>query len=75
MKFSKSTKPLYVLLEEDSDTGENHVCGIFSTPELAKFAHDEFAMQFNNHFPTSYSIEEYFVDSQIRKILEWKQEA
>lgn len=72
IKYSKSTKPLYVLIEEDSDTGENRVCGIFSTPELAKFAHDEFDVQFNNHYPTRYTIEEYYIDSQIERILDWK---
>lgn len=72
MRHSKSTKSLYVLIEEDSDTGENRVCGIFSSRELAKLAHDEFDMKFNNHYPTEYSIEEHYIDSQIEKILDWK---
>lgn len=61
---------VFVLKEEDEETGTPYIGGIFSTKELAEEAHHFFEKEYTKHYPTSWEVVEYYVDSQILKIME-----
>lgn len=69
IKMKKSVT-VYMLYETDEGTGDVHMSGVFSTRELAEYAHEEFENLYPPHWPQEWYIKEHVIDGQIAKLKE-----
>jgi hypothetical protein len=67
MKLKKPVT-VYILYETDEGDSESRMSGVFSTRELAEYAHNEFENLYPPHWPQDWHIEEVVIDSQIAKL-------
>lgn len=59
---------VYILKEEDDQTGELRITGVFSKKSQAEKAHEEYDNLFNNRYPIKWDIEEHEINYHVWKL-------